>query len=239
MSAAKWDQRRFDRTFLRYLQFTSRTFVQAVNTKAYYIARKALWFTHKADRGKVESVLGKYVTTQRTTKKGRVMNRRRLELTKARSHDAPLAAVIINKRRGAKAAGGKGGLYGKAMALAIREMMAARIKSIAYIKSGWLPAIRALAKLADKKGQPAIDSAAKQIGGTPKGSAVPAVLSSSTSAASIINETWTKHDPNGAAMMKYGASGLQRAFNDEAASMTQYLKDKMRPAETEFNAANR
>jgi hypothetical protein len=237
MSAAKWDQRRFDRTFKQYMRFTSRSGVVAINTKAYYIARKAVWFTHKADRGKIASVLGEVITVPKPTKTGRVITRKRVVLVKASKYSAPLAAVIINKRRGKKSAGGKGGLYGTDMARAIRDMLAARMRSIAYIKSGWLAAIRTLQKLADRRGEPTIDESAEKIG-KPKGQAIPAVVQSSGMAvATIINETWTKHDPNGAAMFKYGASGLQKAFNDEAGSMSQYIKDKLKDAEKEFNAA--
>jgi hypothetical protein len=234
---ARWDQSRFNRTFKRYMQFSSRDAVTAINTKAYYIARKAVWFTHKADKGKVESALGKYVALPSNGKSK--TQRKRIRLVKGTKHNAPLAALIINKRRGKLTEGGKGGLYGKEMARAIREMLMARFRSIAYIKSGWLPAIKALAKFADKRNEPGIDFDSKQIG-NPKGSGTPANLNETgKTIATIINETWTKHDPGGAAMFKYGASGLQKAFNDEAGSMTQYIKDKLKAAEKDFNAAQR
>lgn len=237
----KWDQSKFDRTFGRYMDHTSRDLVSAINTKAYYVARKATWFTHKADRGKMRTALGQRVTIEHTLKKTkgidyeRIRHKKVLQLTQARDHDAPLAGLIVNKRRGKK---GQKGLQGREMGRAVRDLLTAREKSIAYTKSGWLPAIKRLAVLADKKGQPAIDTQAKTVGKA-KGEAMPAMSLHSKSAASIINEAWATHDEGSKAFYRYGSSGLQRAFNDEAASMTTYLKDKMKPAENKFNAAQK
>lgn len=234
---ARWDQSKFDRTFEKYMEHASRDLVTAINTKAWYIARKATWFTHKADAGKIQSQLGRRVTVSHSVIKNgaaRMVKRSHMELTQARDHDAPLAALIVNKRRGRK---GEKGLQGREMVQAIRDMLAFRMSSIAYTKSGWLPAIRALASLADRTNPPPMDTTAKARGRV-KGEAVPALALHSKSAATILNEAWAKHDSTNA-FYRYGASGLQRAFNDEAASMSQYIRRKMLEAESEFNAAQR
>lgn len=238
----RWDQSRFDRTFARYMEHTSRDLVTAINTKSYFIARKATWFTHKADRGKIESSLGRRITTMKTVIKGgkaRLVSRRGLELTRAKQYNAPLAGLIINKRRGKKASGGKGGLTGRDMARAIRDLLAARLRSVAYFRSGWLAAIKRLAPLADKAGAPPMDTSARTYGGVAKGSVYPAVNLSTKSASTIINEAWSRHDQSNAAFYKHASRGLQRAFDDETKSMARYIKDKMLAAENQFNAAQR
>jgi hypothetical protein len=223
---------RFDSTFKRYLAHTKRALQVAINTKAYFVARKAVWFTDKAEKGKIRSALTETIQVASKRKPGTVRNRR--VLRKARDYDAPLAAVIINARRGRT---GKKGLFGADMKVAIRDMLAARLRSVAYIKSGWLPAIRALAKVSEKRGQPSIDTSAKQVGNA-KGAGIPAGGDGKLSIARIINEAWAKHDTKNS-LERVGGRGLQRAFNDETASMSQYIADKMNPAAKEFNAAQR
>ena len=44
MELAQWDQRLFNRTLEEYMKVCPRTFSVIVNTKSYYVARKALWF---------------------------------------------------------------------------------------------------------------------------------------------------------------------------------------------------
>lgn len=225
-----WDQKKFDVILSNYLKHTSRSVVTAINTKAYFIARKAVWFTAKADSGKIKSSLGKIVTVQRLNKKGNFVRKRELELVKSERVDAPLAALIINARLGRAK---KGGFYGKRMARAIRELLSARLRSVAFIKSGWIPAIKLLAPLADKRGVPGTDPAAKQIG-IPKGSAIPANANSATIKAVIENNAAAKRDVKDA-LGKYGGRGLATAFEDEANSMLDYIMSHLKPPTDEAN----
>jgi hypothetical protein len=229
----RWDQRHFDRTFARYMQHTSRTLPEAINSKAFYIARGAVRETQKADKGKIRSALQQTIQVPSKSAVGTMRNKR--VLVQARDHDAPLAAVIINARRGAK---NKRGLFGKNMRDAVKAMINARVRSVAYIKSGFLPAVKILAKFTkDKSRAPAMDSAAKQFGQA-KGAAIPAGANAKVPMATIINEAYAKHDKNDA-LRKVGGRGLQRSFDAETASMRQHIEDKMRPAAAEFNAAQR
>jgi len=228
--SANWDQRGFDRALLEYMKYTSRSLQEAVNTKAYYIARKALWFTKKADRASMIRSLGGYVKVQALNKAGRTVNRRILQLRDARIGQAPLAAVIINARRGRA---GEKGLYGPDMARAIRGLLTARTRALGFIKSGWLPAIKLLAPYADKRGQPRIDHSVKQRGRA-KGTAQPARGLSATIRAQIVNLASPIRDRKGA-LLKYGSKGLDVAFRDEAASMWEYIGRKMRPNTARFN----
>lgn len=224
-----WDQRKFDEALREYVKVSSRTLATIINTKAYYIARKALWFTIKSDAWQMKTQLGGIVTVQRLTKKGKLRNRRVLQLKDSRDYDAPLAAVIINARRGRA---GDNGLYGKAMDKAIRGLLTARARSIGFIKSGWLPSIQILAPLSDKAGQPQIDREAKQVGRA-KGTATPAKPGFDLRA-EIVNLASPIRDKKGA-LLKYGSEGLTTAFQDETASMWDYIERKMKPDAEAFN----
>ncbi len=229
-----FEMTRFTETLAEYIKYTSRTLTSAINTKAYYVARKAVWFTGKTDKGKMQKDLGGFVRVQRTNKKGKLVTRRQIELTGARDYNAPLAAVIINKRRGLKK---QSGLYGRQMAVAIRKMLSARLRSVAFIKSGWLPAIQALAPFAEKKNEPDTDRDAAQVGNA-KGRASEARESDLITEATIVNLASAVRDKKNA-LEKYGIPGLDQAFNDEAQSMAQYIEDRMKPDADRFNAQQR
>jgi hypothetical protein len=222
-----FDTSKFNEALREYMRVSSRTLQQAINTKAYYVARKATLYTHKADPTKIQSQLGGYIRVAHTTKTGRTVMRRKLSLTPSRDDAmAPLAALIVNKRRGSK---GLPGLQGSAMAAAIRNLIAARLRSVAFIKSGWLEAIRTLASLADRKGQPPIDNMARQYGAA-KGSATPAAAGGDVMIATILNAAVAKKGEGGFdALRRFGEAGLAMAFADEVQSMQEYIERKMQP----------
>ena len=230
-----WDQSIFDATLQEYLKVCTRTVAEAINTKAYFVARAALWYTHKADAQDIGDTLGRFVSTLnlgRKNKAGRFTTTRTLELASAREYDAPLAAIIINARRGEK---GEPGLYGAAMARAVRALIASRVRSIAFLKSGWLPAIRILSLYAkDKSGGAPTDSQAR-IFGQEKGSAVPAV-DGGEMIAQIINSALAKGDRGAQALAKWGGAGLETAFYNEVQSMREYIERKLAEPTAAANA---
>jgi hypothetical protein len=229
-ATVQWNQGKFEEAFREYMQFTSRTLQVAINTKAYYIARRALWNTVKADQYKIISDLGGLGKVTVQNRKGKMVKRNMLFLKPAHYHDAPLAAIIVNARLGAA---GRKGLYGKAMERAIRKLLAARKRSVAFIKSGWLPAIKMLGPLSDRRKQPPIDIAARQVGRA-KGTAKPA-RSNTHPVAEIVNLASARRDEKGA-LIRYGSGALDQAFMEETASMWAYIEEKMRPGTAAFNA---
>lgn len=208
----KVDMREFDRTMREYRKYSKRDPKTICDTKACFIARRATLETPKANKASITKDLGREI------KSGK--NAGKLRLKKGTTHNAPLAALIINKRRG------KGhGLQGAAMAEAIRQMIAGRVKSIAFMKSGWLPAIRALLPLAQRRGLPRQDRSMAQTG-RDKGYAVPA-REDWRATTTIANTATTKRDHKGA-LIKYGSAPLQRAIDAEEASMRDYIERKQR-----------
>jgi hypothetical protein len=198
-----------------YLMLSRRGRADVLNKKAYYISRRALYETPATPGAVIKSSLGQI----RRSKKQIVS----MKLTQGRDHNAPLAALIINSRLGKE---NRKGLYGAAMATAIASFIGARAKSRAFLKSGWLPAIKALKNTfsGSRGGLPPI-GAVKQFG-RDFGRAIPAkdgvrcqVLIEN--AADIGNPKSPFHVPTHQpdALIKYGGPALQRAFDNEAASM--------------------
>jgi hypothetical protein len=236
--ANKWDQSVFESTLQEYQKWSKRTWQVIINTKAWFIARKATWFTMKADRARVKTGLGQIVTVNRLSKSGKKVVRKRVIGSLRKNSDGiPLAALIIQKREAS--AGNRSPFYGRSksagialMNRLIMKLMNSRERSIAFLKSGWLKSIRTLTPLADRKGQPAMDSEAKQIG-RPKGDCKPAD-SSFKPICEIINLASARRDHRGA-LSRYGSRGLQRAFDDETASMKEYSNMKMRADAEKWN----
>ena len=101
----KLDTREFDKAMRLYRQHSRRTVPEIVNTKAYFIARRAVVDTIKADKTKIRAFF-----SGRNWNTGRIVGK------------------IINKRRGLR---GERGLYGDAMLEASAMMRASRLRSIA------------------------------------------------------------------------------------------------------------
>ena len=188
--------REWDSTFKRYMQLSKRDLPTALNAKAFFIARRAVLETPKAEIGrmsrKTSAILGK----------------------------------IINQRRGQR---GEKGLYGLEMAKAVEILYAARRRSIAFLKSGWLPAIKLLEQAVEPKyrrNAPRADRSPKQTG-RPKGSAR-AARSASWRVHTIIENAASSTRDKKDALHKYAAPALAAAFAHEVQSMKEYIERKMR-----------
>lgn len=185
----------FTRTLRIYRQYSKRDPDTIVNTKAFYIARAAVLNTPKASA----KAIREYVKAD----SGRIIG------------------MMINKRRGSR---GEKGLWGDAMAKAVGLVLAARLRSAAFLKSGWLSAIKTLEPLAEKRGAPRADRSPKQIG-KPKGYAVPARSGGWIAKSIIANLAQAKWDKGKA--MDHGLTALKKAFDHETASMKEYIERKM------------
>lgn len=221
----KLDMREFKATLNKYKELSKRDPATICNTKAFYIARRAVIETPKADKSQMQAELG------------RIIRIKKLQVQKLRTVtrygrfgqqvEAPLVALIINSRRGQH---GEAGLYGSSMESAVTAFLNARFKSIAFLKSGWLPAIRALEPFAEKIGGPRLQRGPTQVGAA-KGSGTPAKDGFWTTKATIENSAGDNRNNKGA-LIKYGAPALQRAFDAESASMLQYMEKKMKETAT-------
>ncbi len=244
----KWDQSVFDATLREYIEVNrTRTLPVIVNTKLFYIGRGAVRLTPKTDPWKITSTLGQMTTVNRLNKTGKRMVKRRLAyMVKAGRADltkVPLAAAMINssKRRQDRGLAPRKGLYGAAMADAIRKLLGGRHRTVAYLKSGWLPGIAQVGVGADKSKAPPGDSAAR-VYGEPKGMGIPAQTAPAGTMlfkAMMENRAGTRKDQDMAALHKYGTRPLEQAYRDEERSMRDFMEQQMAKDAAEFNRKQR
>lgn len=201
----KVNDKEFQRTLKEYARVCkSRTIPEIVNTKAFFIARRAVVETEKADAGKIRAFFNKGTQA--------------------------IVGKIINFRRGQR---GEKGLYGDEMKEAQAMMKAARLRSVAFIKSGWLPAIKTLSKLVPSKRGAARSEEGDRTGrakivGQEKGKAKPAT-GGWLAKAIITNMADARHDTRNALLVKGGA-GLQKAIDYEEKKTREYIEEKLRRA---------
>ncbi len=189
------DRREFDATLRRYALYSKRDIPTICNTKAFYIARRATVETPAVSAQEIRAF--------------------------TKQEGGKIIGMIINARRGKR---GEKGLYGQAMTQAIALVKAARLKSRAFLKSGWLWAIKKLEPLAEKRGVPRVDRTAKKIGQA-KGDAIPATQGWRVSAKILntVTAAWDKREGAG----KIAEPALQRAFDAETQSMKDYMERKL------------
>lgn len=243
----KWDQAVFDRTLREYMQVSSRTMAQIINAKAYYIAANALWNTPKASAEKIRLALGETKGMMLTKLKSGKFSRNKKNLRsffgagEGRTK-APLLALVVQKQH--RLAGKPSPWAGKsreagaaAMLEAMRIAFNARMRSIAFLRAGWLPSIRTLRRVcafSDLTQARNINSGDARQYGRPKGYAVPG-RDGFNPVALIVNEATTMRDKRGA-LIRFGAPALQQAFDNETLSMKEYIQRKLGPDAAVFNA---
>lgn len=226
----KVDSSEFTATLRQYTALSRRTPAKVCNKKAYYIVRRAIWYTHKTEYNKLAAEIGPMAREFRI-ENGRVIRGRKMWARNwSKEYCPPALALIINWRRGKRK---WKGYYGKDMAAAIKKVWGARARSIAYIKSGWITARDKFKELAGGgRGLPPSEGAKvggpKQIG-RPKGRASPAIEGKWKAKAEFVNTATTKRDHK-QALFTYGTPALARAFREETESMRQWIEEELRKA---------
>ena len=222
----------FQATLRNYVQYNKREFPRICNTKAYRIAIVACAKTHKAERANIIKGISQIVWDIKRTKSGR--GKRVLKLWSGTAGGvfnktgAPVGALIVNFLRGKR---GEKGLYGSDMKRAIERLVTQRFSAIAYLASGWLPAIKKLASLADRGSKTValpseINSIKSRMNNPYLGSVIPAVESEKPFA-TIINTAESKYSTTKDPLQKFGLPALQYGVDVETASMLQYIADKL------------
>lgn len=207
---------------LRQLQtVTNKDAATICNTKAYFIARRACRETYRPEPTKIGRALSQLVYDFSSTGK-RSLKTRTVYGKLGQQSLAPIAALLINWKRGKL---GKKGLEGDAMSKAVKLFIAARTRARAFLASGWIPAIRKLAALAERSGAVAQDREASRIR-NPKGSVVPA-KEGPHSMAKIISEAVSKHTTTPDPLDKYGRIALEKAIREETLTTQAYIEKKL------------
>lgn len=201
------DTREFEATLKRYAAVSKTSFPDIVNRKLRFIARGATRLTPKAKASDIRSSL-----RQEGARPGQT-----------------LAESIVRAKLYRQGKKQPTKIETKAL---VKAMIGARIRSIGYIKSGWLPAI---AKLGAALGLSSSGGGQGRQFGKPKGNAVIA-KSGWKVFGSITNEAYTRHDPK--ALEIYGAPALQQAVNNETVSTQAEIEKRMRQDLTSLGIAH-
>lgn len=204
---AEVDTSRFDRAMREYMRYTSKDLTEAINQKAFNIALKAFKYTYAADKGTIGASLS------------------------ANSDKFPglsVAEAIALDRLRKKGIGRptKSELNAEA-----RKTINLRKGASKFLKSGWIPAIKALSRVVPQKGS----YVQAELGGKrkPKGGATSASpIFSLNKEATLWNSIFA--DGDGKAR-KYLTQGLQQAMDEEAADMEAYIRRKIEKNNERFN----
>lgn len=221
----KASERDFQNTLRRYLKINRRTLPEALNEKAYFIVaggpdtKGVIQLTHKADHERIKSELGAEMKGV-IGKKGKELKRKKLAIVEKYWAQLSVIIIIARLRKAGKSIPSASTL--KDMALA---MVRARIRSVGFIRSGWLPALRRLARFS-KYGQIKFDLPVKK--GVFKGGVSPATAAQGDFPKCIIWNSAGGEKKHKQALIRYGQPALERAVQDETRSMKTYLEKKLR-----------
>lgn len=219
-------QREFNATLRRYLEYSKRTLPESLNEKAYFIlaggpdSQGAIRLTHKSSADRIKADLGAS-TVQQMGKRGKLIKKWRTEINDRYGNTLAVKLVIAKLRKAGSAIPSAETL--KAMAV---KLVNARLYSIGFIRSGWLPALRRLARFS-KYGRIKFGETGRQVG-QPKGGVSLARASQNLSAKVIFWNSAGGESKHRGALQKYGGEGLSLAFQQETASMKAYIERKMK-----------
>lgn len=210
------DTREFDAALKQYLVTTSKTLAKAINDKAGGVAFKAYSATPKADRAKIAAELGASYE-QVIGKRGKPTKKQRLVVADANPRARALLVAQLRRQ-------GKLGAVRNLGAL-VSAFVTKRVTSAGFFRSGWIPAIRALAR-----GTPFERKAGRPVGRALK------AKDELSPVAEIENNASPKDRSKMPTVEGFMAAALQKAFREETADMEQYLSRKAQEAANTVNA---
>lgn len=224
------NQAEFNRQLTEVAQHSSRTYPQVVNAQAFAFATRAVRATEKANIAQIAVELGQ-IATQIFSKKGkRLKTPRKVYRTDLSS----LAHILVNWRR--KKAG-ENMLWGDELDAKAKRMIGARLRAVAFIKSGWIYAIRTLSAAVgygDRRDKLSRGETAK-MSGQPKGYARPARTAiSSVVTCEIANTALISHD--GRNPLPVAERGTQKAMAETIADMRRHLEEKLGKVFKQYSA---
>lgn len=229
------NEREFSHALRSYLKQTRRDLADVLNKKSYFIVRRAIWYTHKADRAKMIRELGAHeVSELQKTATGELSRYKRGknagQLRRRRTFEFGEQGSLLNSRVGKILIAKLRKTNQPIPATKVLQRMAerffqARLRSIAFLKSGWITARDGFKRAirGGGFGLPPNDRDAKQYGRA-KGDyrrASPGFRP----VAMMINRAIAKGDKKNA-LHRFGQPALQRAFNEEIASMKDFVLNR-------------
>lgn len=232
----------FTSTFRKLAELSKRAPAEQVNRKAYFIHRRALWYTAKADVEKIKHELGaseahNLVVNKSGKRKGmfsRASKHRTFVFSKTSTgKEGRFARIVAAMFRKA----GRAIPPAEQFAAYLLRAFKARLRSVAFLKSGWIAGRDKLKNWCvahgvpiGKAGLPAQGGSGvgepKQIGSTKKGGANPANFNW-FARATFHNSAASRHASR-AGLPKFAEPALARAFQEEAQDNLQEIERRLR-----------
>lgn len=190
MIKAEIDFNEWNRTFKEYMRYTKKTAAEALNTKMVFILQGAIKNTKKANAAAIRQSLNA----------GSPPTKENIVAKAALNHGEHISQKEIKQRA--------------------KRLLASRVRSIGFILSGWIPALRKTLPYSERK-----SAIVPRQRGKDKGGAKPAPLLGQTYATA---EAWNSVEggPPSGKVHQVKIQGLQAAFSKEIASMVQYIEKK-------------
>ena len=225
----------FSRVLARVAEESSRTYPQFLNGQGLRLASFAVRETQRANPDTIAQKLGQTGTQTTNKRTGKALKKAK-RIYKGSAASLALYK-IVNWRR---ARAGKEPLGGKAMGKAARSVRAASLRSTGFIASGWVYAVRGLARLAGYGDR--INVNQPRVSGEAKGYAVPAVSALSSVVTceigntSLIAESAKRTGSRRGAPLKTANRGIEVAMALTAKDMLAHLARKLQPVLDQHSA---
>lgn len=237
------DTREFSRTLRAYSLVSKTEPTKIVVRKAFFIARSACRLTHRADPAAIKAELEAGEATQLTITKRGKYSKAKKNRTRTYAFGGSLGVEHNAKgqftQRIFKILAARLRKEGKPIPAAEEfrqmalRMLAARIRSVAFLAAGFLPAIRRLATLGNNLGIRGMAARENQLlprtqKENPKlGSSLVVGLNTPKVAVTITNSAHAKNDQKNA-LHRYAGPALQTAFANETASTRAEIEKRYR-----------
>ena len=229
------DTREFSRAISLLAAAKKKDLANVVNKKLYYVARKSVWYTQVANYERIANELGQNYTRATGKRSNSFKMVKHSTFNNARTASAPLAAILVNFFRGKL---GKSGLRGAAMVKEVQRFVGKRLRSIGFLKAGWIAArdvFKSKAKILTAP-EGTIAGKSKRTGVARLGGGIPAVPADRIYAAiwNQANYLAEKNPETGQpynhekALIKYGLPALNKAFTEELADTKTELEKELR-----------
>lgn len=228
------NEKDFGRVLEMVFERSSRTFPQFLNGQALRMSSFAVDATEKADANKIAWALGQSGRVF-TSKTGKTLKTPRRKYSAAASRNLYRIINWRRKRVGLKALGGK------AMSKVARSMRAAALRSTSFIASGWIYAVRGLAK-AVGYGDFSKRPKSARMTGNEKGFVFPAVftlsgiVSCTIGNSALLAQSAKRTGARLGRPMRIAERGLSIARNMTAKDMLAHLARKVQPILTQHSA---
>jgi hypothetical protein len=228
------DSRQWQKAAKELFETSSRSCVDFTNGQALRVASLAIKETEKANRVEIERIMG-VLSSKQTIRGGKAGAKGWVRITKRKIGADSFAARIVAKRF--RETGSWFGLKGKTLEQKALKLIAAKVKSVGFIKSGWIPSVQTLSAVVYQKPRGLSGSVSgSKIVGAKKGYAVPARFGFRSKIEAVIANTALNQSSKFSSWhgkkgnpMPVAEKGLQRALNLAAQDMIQKLAERLNP----------